>query len=155
MNHFSNHVPKRAKLLRAHCSRKADLIHYIRKTIYIRRSTAGGEIKVNGQQRKLMIIITYIHGSVTAVKNTTCEIILQSQVFFQRSPLVIILKDGTNKCSASESEWQLKYSGAYASDVPYHATWAQLPFHWQFQCILTKSHVECLSLLPTFCSSLS
>ena len=67
----------------------------------------------------------------------------------------MILKDGTNKYSASESEWQLKWGGAYTSDVPYHTTWAQLPFHWQFQCILTKSHIECLSLLPTFCSSLS
>ena len=46
MDHFSNHVPKRAKLLRAHCSRKAGPIHCIGKILYIRSSTAGGEIKV-------------------------------------------------------------------------------------------------------------
>ena len=53
MDHFNNHVPKRAKLLRAHGSGKAGLIHCIGKTIYIRRSIAGGEIKVERVAEKV------------------------------------------------------------------------------------------------------
>ena len=34
----------------------------------------------------------------------------------------------------------------------FHATSPGLSsFHWNFQCTLTKSHLECLSLLSTFC----